>query len=66
MRVAIVYNRESQHVINLFGLPNWEKYGLDAIKRVSDALKTGGHQVAAFEGDKDLIDRLEEFVRRVV
>ncbi|NQU19665.1 MAG: ATP-grasp domain-containing protein [Candidatus Nealsonbacteria bacterium] len=66
MKVAIVYNRESQRVINLFGLPNREKYGLGAIKRISDALRKGGHRVAAFEGDKDLIDRLEEFMPRVV
>lgn len=66
MRVAIVYNRESQRVINLFGMPNREKYGLKAIKRITDALKKGGHQVVAFEGDKDLIDRLEEFMPRVV
>lgn len=65
MKIAIVYNRESQRVINLFGLPNREKYGLRAIKRISDALKNGGHQPAAFEGDKDLIDRLEEFMPRV-
>jgi D-alanine-D-alanine ligase len=66
MKVAIVYNRESQRVINLFGLPNREKYGLKSIQRITDALKKGGHQVAAFEGDKDLIDRLEEFMPRVM
>lgn len=66
MKVAIVYNRESQRVINLFGMPNREKYGLKSIKRITDALKEGGHQPAALEGDKDLIDRLEEFMPRVV
>ncbi|UCF79154.1 MAG: ATP-grasp domain-containing protein [Candidatus Eiseniibacteriota bacterium] len=66
MKVAIVYNRESERVINLFGLPNREKYGLKSIKRISDALKEGGHQVQAFEGDKDLIERLEEFMPRVM
>lgn len=66
MKVAIVYNRESQRVINLFGLPNREKYGLKSIARITDALKKGGHHVAAFEGDKDLIDRLEEFMPRVM
>jgi len=66
MKVAIVYNRESQRVINLFGLPNREKYGLKSIARITDALKKGGHQVAAFEGDKDLIERLEEFMPRVM
>lgn len=66
MKVAIVYNRESERVINLFGVPNREKYGTQSIKRISDALKKGGHQVIALEGDKDLIDRLEEFMPRVV
>jgi D-alanine-D-alanine ligase len=66
MKVAIVYNRVSQRVINLFGLPNREKYGLKNINRIRDALRKGGHQVEAFEGDKDLIDRLEEFMPRVM
>jgi len=66
MKVAIVYNRESQRVINLFGMPNREKYGLRAIKRITDSLRDGGHQVISLEGDKDLIDRLEEFMPRVV
>jgi D-alanine-D-alanine ligase len=66
MKVAIVYNRVSQRVINLFGLPNREKYGLKNINRIRDALRRGGHQVEAFEGDKDLIDRLEEFMPRVM
>ena len=66
MRVAIVFNRDSQRVINLLGLPNREKYGSKAIRRISDSLRKGGHQVAAFEGDKDLIDNLEEFMPRAV
>jgi len=66
MKVAVVYNRESQNVINLFGTPNKEKIGLKTIKRLTDALKQHGHQVIAVEGDKDLVDRLEEFMPRVV
>lgn len=66
MRIAVVYNRESQSVINLFGTPNKEKIGLKTIKRITDALKAGGHTVTSFEGDKDLIARLEEFMPRVV
>lgn len=66
MKVAVVYNRESQRVINLFGIPNREKYGLKAIRRITEALKKGGHQVKAFEGDKDLIDNLEHFMPRVI
>ncbi len=66
MKVAVIYNRESKKVINLFGQPNREKYGLAAIRRIVNALKKGGHQVQAFEGDKDLIDRLEEFMPRTL
>ena len=66
MKVAVVYNRESTNVINLFGQPNREKYGLTAIRRITDALKKGGHQVIALEGDKDLIRRLEEFMPKVL
>jgi D-alanine-D-alanine ligase len=66
MKIAIVYNRESQSVINLFGLPNREKYGKKAIKDITDGLKKFGHQVKAFEGDKNLIGKLEEFMPRVL
>ncbi len=66
MKVAVVYNRESTNVINLFGQRNKEKYGLKAIRRITDALKKGGHQVIALEGDKDLIRRLEEFMPKVL
>ncbi len=66
MKIAIVYNRESKAVINLFGRPNREKYGQLAIKRILDALKAGKHQPIALEGDKDLVDRLEEFMPRVL
>jgi D-alanine-D-alanine ligase len=66
MKIAIVYNRDSRNVINLFGMANREKIGLKTIQRLADALRKGGHQVTAFEGDKDLVDRLEEFMPRVV
>jgi len=66
MKIAVIYNRESKNVINLFGLPNREKYGLKAIKRIVNALKAGGYQVLALEGDKDIIDRLEQFMPRVI
>lgn len=66
MKVAVVYNRDSKSVINLFGLPNREKIGLKTIRRLVASLKQGGHEVVSFEGDKDLIDRLEDFMPRVV
>ncbi len=66
MKIAIVYNRDSKKVINLFGVANQEKYGLKAIKRILDALKAGGHSAVALEGDKDLIHKLEDFMPRVL
>ena len=66
MKIVVIYNRESQKVINLFGLPNREKYGMAAIRRIVDSLKKGGHQVIALEGDKDLIDNLEEYMPRAL
>jgi D-alanine-D-alanine ligase len=38
MKIAIIYNRDSANVINLFGLPNREKIGLKTVKRISDSL----------------------------
>lgn len=66
MKVAVVYNRESKHVINLFGQPNKEKIGLKTIQRILDALKKNKHQAIALEGDKHLIHHLEEFMPKVV
>ena len=66
MKIAVVYNRDSANVINLFGTANREKIGLKTIERLTTALKAGGHSVIALEGDKDLVDRLEEFMPRVV
>jgi D-alanine-D-alanine ligase len=66
MKIAIAYNRDSKNVINLFGIPNRERIGQMTIKRIVDALKPHKHRVQAFEGDKDLIDRLEEFMPRVL
>ena len=66
MKIAIVFNRDSKRVINLFGVPNQERYGLQNIRRIANALSAGGHQVKSFEGDKDLIDNLEDFMPQVV
>ncbi|WP_353892709.1 ATP-grasp domain-containing protein [Proteinivorax hydrogeniformans] len=66
MKIAIVYNRESQAVINLFGVPNREKYGMETILKIKNALIKGGHQVKTFEGDKNIIQKLEDFMPSVI
>ncbi|MFC1529800.1 M20/M25/M40 family metallo-hydrolase [Gemmatimonadota bacterium] len=66
MKIAIIYNYESKAVINLFGVPNREHYGLKTIKTITSALKEGGHQVRSFEGDKNIITNLEDFMPAVI
>lgn len=66
MKIAIVYNRESKNVINLFGIPNREKYVEKTMQLISDALKKGRHNVKTLEGDKYLIEKLEQFMPRVL
>jgi D-alanine-D-alanine ligase len=66
MKVAIVFNRQSKNVINLFGMPNQEKIGKKTIQRILNALKKGKHLAIALEGDKELIHNLEEFMPRVL
>ncbi|NJP38395.1 M20/M25/M40 family metallo-hydrolase [Alkalicoccus luteus] len=66
MKIAVVYNRESQAVINLFGTQNREKYGLETIRLIREGLKKGGHEVKTFEGDKNLIQNLEDFMPSVI
>jgi len=66
MKIAVLYNHDSKNVINLFGIPNREKYGKEAIQRIVDGLRKFKHQVKAFEADKDLIYKLEEFMPKVL
>jgi D-alanine-D-alanine ligase len=66
MKVAVIYNQESMKVINLIGALNPEKYRVEAIQRITKALKASGHQVKTLEGDKHLIENLEEFMPAVV
>ncbi|KPJ60877.1 MAG: D-alanine--D-alanine ligase [Latescibacteria bacterium DG_63] len=66
MKIAVIYNYESKAVINLFGVPNRERYGLETIKAITSALKQRGHQVRRFEGDKNIIAKLEDFMPGVI
>jgi hypothetical protein len=65
MKIAVVSNREGRYVINLIGLPNEERIGLKAVKRVTEAPKKDGRRVIALEGDRDLVNRREHFMPRV-
>ena len=66
MKIAVVFNRVSLEVINLFGTQNREKYGLKTIRKIRESLKKGGHLVKTFEADKHLVRNLEEYMPAVV
>lgn len=66
MKIAVVYNRESQGRIDLFGVPNRETIGRRTIQRIIEALEQGGHEVEGMEGDEGLIDRLGSFMPDVL
>lgn len=61
MKVAILYNRDSKAVFHTLGKQNREKYDLETIQRITQALSESGHEVESFEGDRYIIDRLDSF-----
>lgn len=62
MKVAVVRNRNKEGIVNTLGQRCPETYGRRSVQRVIDALWANGHTVAYFEGDKQLIENLEEFM----
>ena len=53
-------------MINRFGMQNKEVYNPETVKKVADALEKGGHNVRIAEGDMHVIERLIEFMPRVI
>lgn len=66
MRVAIIYNKDFSRVINQFGAQNKELYNPKTVKRVANALETGGHNVAVIDGNMNVMEELQAFMPRVV
>jgi len=62
MRVAVVWNNDHSGVINRFGQPCPERYGARTVADVVTALREGGHDALACEGDKTLFSVLERFM----
>lgn len=62
MKVAIVRNRNMDGIVSRFGQPCPETYGKRSVQMVIDALRSDGHTVGFFEGDKRLIANLEQFM----
>lgn len=66
MKVAIIYNKDIEGVINTFGMQNKEFYNEKTVKRVAQSLEKAGHNVAVLDGNKQIIERLENFMPRVI
>jgi KamA family protein/D-alanine--D-alanine ligase len=62
MKVAVVRNRDNNSIVSRFGQPCPEVYGEATVQKVIDAVRASGHTVAFFEGDKQLIANLEQFM----
>jgi D-alanine-D-alanine ligase len=62
MKVAVVWNQDHSGIINRFGAPCPEKYGVKAIANVVAALQEVGHEVLLCEADKHLFAKLEHFM----
>ncbi|MCD4845051.1 MAG: hypothetical protein K8R25_11260 [Methanosarcinales archaeon] len=66
MKVAIIYNKDQTGVINKFGMQNKEVYNPKTVKMVANALEKGGHNVRIADGDMYIIEKLKEFMPRVI
>jgi D-alanine-D-alanine ligase len=66
MKVAIIYNKNSTGVINQFGMQNKEVYNPKTVKLVAESLEKDGHNVRIAEGNMYLIEKLQEFMPRVI
>jgi D-alanine-D-alanine ligase len=66
VKVAIIHNEDLSGVINQFGIQNKELYNPVTIKRVSNALEEGGHNVAVIDGNMNLVEKLQSFMPRVM
>ena len=49
MKIAIIFNRESQKVINLFGIPNREKVGKVSAEQVRKIAETKLKDLNAYD-----------------
>ncbi|TRX62501.1 ATP-grasp domain-containing protein [Carboxylicivirga sp. M1479] len=65
MKVALIYNKDISGVINTFGMQNKEFYNEQTVKKVAESLEKAGHNVAVLDGNKQIIERLENFMPRV-
>lgn len=66
MKIAIIYNEDTQGVINRFGMQNKEVYNPQTVKLVADSLEGGGHNVAIIDGNMHVVEHLQNFMPKVL
>lgn len=66
MRVAVIHNRDRAGVLNVFGPQNRETYNPRTVELVASALEKGGHTVRVIDGNMHVIERLTDFMPRVM
>lgn len=66
MKIAIIYNKDFSGVINRFGIQNKEIYSPNTVKKVAAALESGGHNVIVLDGNMHVIERLQNFMPKVM
>ncbi len=66
MKVALIYNKDISGVINQFGMQNKEFYSEETVNRVAACIEKAGHNIAIFDGNMYIIDRLQNFMPRVM
>jgi D-alanine-D-alanine ligase len=66
MKIAIIYNKDVSGVINTFGMQNKEFYNSKTVNLVASCLEKAGHSVAVLDGNMYIMERLQNFMPRVV
>ncbi|KPA12761.1 D-alanine--D-alanine ligase [Candidatus Magnetomorum sp. HK-1] len=69
MKIAVIYNHleiDDSDVINIFGMPNKERYNPKTVEKVATALEKGGHNVRVLKGNMHIIESLQHFMPKVV
>ncbi|MBF0449892.1 MAG: M20/M25/M40 family metallo-hydrolase [Candidatus Magnetomorum sp.] len=69
MKIAVIYNHmeiKDSDVINIFGMPNKERYNPKTVEKVATALEKGGHNVRVLKGNMHIIESLQQFMPKVV
>lgn len=65
MKVAVVYNRDTKGIVNVFGMQNREWYPEETIQKVVGALEKEGHTVELIPADRYLVSKLQKFLPKL-